>query len=85
MAVWSRELREAADEIERLRRNTGCARDQRSTQFCAEAMDAHREFEKLRAERDEARRMVCSAYAPQGRDIATERGWDCWKEDNHGR
>jgi chromosome segregation ATPase len=37
-------------EIERLRRNTGCARDQRSTQFCAEAMDAQRELEKLRAE-----------------------------------
>jgi hypothetical protein len=50
MAVWSRELREAADEIERLRRNTGCARDQRSTQFCAEALDAQREIERLRKE-----------------------------------
>jgi len=42
--------REAADEIERLRRNTGCARDQRSTQFCAEALDAQRETERLRKE-----------------------------------
>ena len=92
------DLLEAADEIERLRRNTGCARNQRSTQFCAEALDAQREVEKLRKElseahydyrrlmtqmlreRDEARRMVCSAYALQGRDIATERGWDCLKE-----
>ena len=24
--------------------------------------------------------MVCSAYALQGRDIATERGWDCLKD-----
>lgn len=30
------ELREAADEIERLRKG-GCARDQTTTQFCAEA------------------------------------------------
>jgi uncharacterized coiled-coil DUF342 family protein len=50
MAVWSRELREAADEIERLRRNTGCARDQRSTQFCASALDAQRDAETLKAE-----------------------------------
>jgi len=37
---------EAADEIERLRRG-GCARDQRITQYCAEAV-------RLQAERDEA-------------------------------
>lgn len=40
-------VREAADEIERLRRNTGCARDQRSTQFCREALDAQREVVTL--------------------------------------
>ena len=106
-------MREAADEIERLRRNIGCARNQGTTQFCAEALDAQRELvknadefretitahrrtiecltaerdstirelRKVEAERDEARRMVCSAYAFRGRDIATERGWDCYKED----
>ena len=37
-------------EIERLRRNTGCARNQRSTQFCAEAVDAQRGFETLQAQ-----------------------------------
>jgi uncharacterized coiled-coil DUF342 family protein len=41
---------EAADEIERLRRNTGCARNQRSTQFCAEALDAQRDVETMKAE-----------------------------------
>jgi hypothetical protein len=41
-------LNYAADEIERLRRNTGCARNQRSTQFCAEALDAQRDVERLR-------------------------------------
>jgi cell division septum initiation protein DivIVA len=53
----SPDLREGADEIdrlraevERLRRNTGCARDQRATQFCHEALDAQRDVETLRAE-----------------------------------
>jgi len=102
--------RDAADEIERLRRNTGCARNQRFTQFCAEALDAQRDVETLKAElvrnadefretltelrqrvetltaeRDEARRMVCSAYALRGLDIATERGWDCLKENPDAR
>jgi len=54
-------IAEAADEIERLRRNTGCARNQRSTQFCAEALDAQREAERLRAERDEAVREAAQA------------------------
>jgi hypothetical protein len=41
---------EAADEIERLRVG-GCVRDQRTTQYCAEAV-------RLQAERDEATREV---------------------------
>lgn len=45
------------------------------------------DMNKLKAERDEARREVCYAeingqygrrYTPQ--DIAKERGWDCFKE-----
>lgn len=39
--------REAADEIERLRAG-GCARDQKTTQFCAEAVTLQREVEMLR-------------------------------------
>jgi hypothetical protein len=52
---------EAADEIERLRRNTGCARNQRLTQFCAEALDAQREVARLTAERDEAIKQAAQA------------------------
>jgi len=48
-------------EIRRLVRNTGCARNQRSTQFCAEALDAQREAERLREERDEAVREAAQA------------------------
>jgi len=68
---------EAADEIERLRRQACQMSDERT-----EMLTEHGKIvETLTAERDEARRMVCSAYALRGRDIATERGWDCWKED----
>ena len=43
------DLRAAADEIERLRKN-GCARDQRTTQFCTEAVALQREVDRLRGE-----------------------------------
>jgi hypothetical protein len=49
------DMNHAADEIQRLRRNTGCARNQGTTQFCAEALDAQRDVEKLRKELSEAR------------------------------
>lgn len=41
------DLREAADEIERLRKG-GCARDQTTTQFCAEAVRLQRELDELK-------------------------------------
>lgn len=41
--------REAAEEIQRLRAG-GCARDQKTTQFCAEAVALQREVERLRLE-----------------------------------
>ena len=88
------DLNQAADEIERLRRNLGCARNQRSTQFCAEAQ---REVARLTAERDDARRMYCKAVADHyeyacnaeldgagpysQKDVAKDEGWDCFKED----
>jgi len=75
-------------EIERLLMNTGCARNQFSTQFCAEALDAQREIERLREELDEARRAIITLLA--GTDIGTmhrladERGWTCF-HDNAAR
>ena len=79
----SKILHAAADEIERLRRNTGCARNQRSTQFCAEALDAQREIERLRNERDEARRMYLASACSEDEIIheMKRHGWDCFKED----
>lgn len=45
-----------------------------------------REVERLRAERDEARRMYCNAMTDhceehEARQIAQEQGWDCFKEE----
>ena len=51
-SVFRAYLNIAADEIERLRRG-GCARDQRTTQFCAEAVALQELIEQLRRERDE--------------------------------
>jgi hypothetical protein len=77
---------EAAAEIERLQRNVGCARNQGTTQFCHEALDAQREIERLRAERDEARREVCDMEGETAGGAlleARKRGWDCFKEPAH--
>jgi hypothetical protein len=85
---------EAAAEIERLRSNVGCARNQGTTQFCHEALDAQREIERMRemcdvlraiaeqrtSERDEARREVCAFSFDDPRRTAEDRGWDCFKE-----
>jgi hypothetical protein len=43
-----------------------------------------REVERLRAERDEARREVCNLSIHPPRDYALERGWDCFKENTNG-
>jgi len=54
--LWdaANEIEKLRAEVERLKMNTGCARNQRSTQYCAEALDAQREVEKLRKELSEA-------------------------------
>ena len=52
--------------------------------------EAANEIERLREERDEARREVCSlrpfAYHNDGiaKDYAAYRKWDCFKEDTNG-
>jgi hypothetical protein len=92
--AWNIDCGQAADEIERLRRNVGCARNQGTTQFCAEALDAQREIERLTAERDEERRFICDLTAERDearrficdlswedpRQVARQLGWDCYKE-----
>ena len=48
--------------------------------------EAADEIERLRNERDEARREVCKSEqycVDRSREEATRRGWDCFKEDNH--
>lgn len=92
--AWLNCAFEAADEIERLRadvmclkyqnaefvRNLTMAQDERNAAV-AERDEANANAKLYRDERDEARRVACAAYAVRGRDLATERGWDCWKDD----
>ena len=45
------------------------------------------EIERLRNERDEARRELCEYKVHQQHDpvqLAQDRGWDCFKENNDG-
>ncbi len=38
------------------------------------------EIERLRAERDEARRFICDLSWQDSREVAKQLGWDCYKE-----
>ena len=69
-------VREAADEIERLRRDYSC--------ICGE-------MRRMMDERDEARREVCSMNETglrmnesDKKREAKRRGWDCFKENTDG-
>jgi hypothetical protein len=62
--------------------------------FLEEKDRLRKENEELRKERDEARREVCailggkggrsSSASPDAIDVATERGWDCFRENTDG-
>jgi hypothetical protein len=68
------------DIVNRLRTNRECL----APCLMDEAADT---IERLRAERDEARRMVCGLDADIMEDqieYAKHRGWDCFKEETGG-
>jgi uncharacterized protein (DUF3084 family) len=77
MGVWSRDLRDAADEIERLREQLRLAN--------IDNFNTTAEVDQVRAERDEARREVSCLRpsvclgAQTANEYARERGWDCFK------
>jgi uncharacterized coiled-coil DUF342 family protein len=93
------DLREAADEIERLRKERDEAEQMRSDiqRLCAEIriiridnMRTNEESEKFRNERDEARRKICEIESQSICDpprspqrYARLFGWDCFKEDTN--
>jgi hypothetical protein len=67
--------------VNRLRKNSECL----APSIMLEAADA---IERLIAERDEARREVCEMRSEElvdpitsPKQIAQQRGWDCFKED----
>lgn len=76
-APWEM-LSKAASEIERLRVIV--------QGWEHSARNAERDMATLRAERDEARRMVCGLDADIMEDqieYAKHRGWDCFKENGN--
>ena len=48
------------------------------------AWEAANEIERLRKERDDARREVCELKLVNAYDYATDRGWDCFKGATDG-
>jgi hypothetical protein len=80
-------LRAAADEIERLRKEAFALSANQCHAGYAGEYGHHkcREIERLRAERDEARRECCLTWeSVMGREahaIADEKNWDCFKEE----
>lgn len=73
-----RTTQQAADEIERLRNEL----DGSQLAYRGASYDRDR----MRAERDEARREVCVLMQRTGflrGDYAAERGWDCFKENSN--
>jgi hypothetical protein len=84
MGVWSRELRDAADEIEKLRVQA-LGTQRRIQDQDAIMAELWERIHALTAERDEARREVCelSYFGKEDvREYAKHRGWDCFKEDS---
>ena len=73
-------LCEAADEIERLQNDLdGSQLAYRGASYDRDRM--RNEIERLRKERDDARREVCELKLVNAYDYATDRGWDCFKEE----
>ena len=57
------------------------------SRMARELADKDREIERLRDERDEARRMVCGLDADIMEDqveYAKHRGWDCFRKETNG-
>jgi hypothetical protein len=47
--------------------------------FNSTLRDAADEIERLRAERDEARRLICDLSWEDSKEVAAQLGWDCFK------
>ena len=77
------------DTIQMIRKDITERLRDRDNHDCIEAAN---EIERLRRERDEARREVCrdEAYRPSpsppctANQVADRRGWDCFKENTDG-
>jgi len=86
----SQAIQTAAKEIDRLQSDLSIFRgvahelDRIRGQLreAAETLERlYTENEQLRAERDEARRLICDLSWEDSKEVARQMGWDCFKED----
>ena len=78
VARLTKERDEARAEVDRLKAG-GCARDQRTTQFCAEAVALQERVKRLKEAGDE----IIWAFCPASVSMMTERESDalkCWNK-----
>jgi hypothetical protein len=73
------------DTVDRLRIWADGMEKQNSVSVSVLMNNAADEILRLRDERDEARREVCMTWeavtARDSRDVAADKGWDCFKEN----
>ena len=81
---YGKMLLDAADEIERLRKERDEARKEAES-WQDDALRMMRDRNTAERERDEARREICSTvvFPSSPKQYAERRGWDCFKE--HGK
>ena len=76
-AVEEKAMRDAANEIERIRAERDEARRD-AERWQDDVLRLIKERNDAMDERDAARREVCYASTKPPRECAEERGWDCW-------
>jgi hypothetical protein len=67
------------DIVMRLREAGECPTPLRAYLARAVVLQAADEIARLRAERDEARRLICDLSWEDSKEVAAQLGWDCFK------
>ena len=70
----------ADDIVTRLRKEISKRDRPYPVELLPELREAADEIERLRAERDEARRLICDLSWEDSKEVARQLGWDCFKE-----
>jgi len=71
----------ADDIVTRLRKEISKRDRPYPVELLPELREAADEIERLRAERDEARRLICDLSWEDSKEVARQLDWDCFKEE----